>query len=223
MRVIFMTPLSYTEENYLKAIYHLSALQEEVFTNDLAESAQLSAASVTDMLKKLSVKKLVHYKPYKGVTLTESGTQVALQIIRKHRLWEVFLVEKLQLTWDQVHEIAEQLEHIQSPLLIERLDAFLDFPQYDPHGDPIPNEKGQLPKRQQRLLSELAVGVKGVVSCLKESSGSFLRYLDHLGIGIGTSIKIVSIVEFDSSFEIEIAKSKKTTISYEVAKNIYLV
>lgn len=217
-----MSSLSFTEENYLKAIYQLSEQKQEVFTNDVAEHVQTSAASVTDMLKKLSVKKLVNYKPYKGVSLTEPGAEAALLVIRKHRLWEVFLVEKLKFNWDEVHEVAEQLEHIQSGLLIKRLDEFLGHPSYDPHGDPIPDDSGKIPQRKQQLLSELSPGISGMVSCLKETSGAFLRYLDKIGIGIGTKVKILQIAEFDSSMELEIDQHKNATVSYEVAKNIFI-
>ncbi|MGB5928452.1 MAG: metal-dependent transcriptional regulator, partial [Cyclobacteriaceae bacterium] len=150
---------SLAEENYLKAIYHLSTEDEgNVSTNAISETLNTKPASVSDMLRKLSGKELVSYRKYQGVSLTPSGRKVALQVIRKHRLWEVFLVDKLNFNWDEVHDVAEQLEHIQSPLLIHQLDEFLGHPAYDPHGDPIPDENGGFPEKEQSPLSELTVG-----------------------------------------------------------------
>ncbi len=216
--------LSYTEENYIKAIFHLSGDGEkDVFTNDISEELATKPASVTDMMKKLAQKELVNYKKYQGVTLTKSGRASALKVIRKHRLWEVFLVEKLKFNWDEVHEIAEQLEHIQSNLLIERLDEFLEFPAYDPHGDPIPNEDGKIKVKKMVLLSDVKEGFAGDVACLKETSSSFLKYLDKIGIKIGTNIKINHIVEFDSSMDITIDNTKiRINISSDVSKNIFI-
>ncbi len=216
--------LSYTEENYIKAIFHLSGDGEkEVFTNDISEMLETKPASVTDMLKKLSQKDLVNYKKYQGVTLTKSGRSSALKVIRKHRLWEVFLVEKLKFNWDEVHEIAEQLEHIQSNLLIEKLDEFLGFPAYDPHGDPIPTVDGKIKVKKMVLLSDVREGFSGEVACLKETSSSFLKYLDKIGIKIGTNIKVNHIVEFDASMDINIGSSKTgSNISSEVSKNIFV-
>jgi DtxR family Mn-dependent transcriptional regulator len=216
--------LSYTEENYIKAIFHLSGDGgEEVLTNDISEALITKPASVTDMLKKLSQKDLVNYKKYQGVTLTKLGRTAALKIIRKHRLWEVFLVEKLKFNWDEVHEIAEQLEHIQSGLLIEKLDEFLGYPAYDPHGDPIPNGEGKIKIKKMVLLSEVSEKYSGEVTCLKETSSSFLKYLDKIGIKIGTTIKVNNRVEFDASMDISIGKSKTgINISSEVSKNIFV-
>ena len=216
--------LSYTEENYIKAIFHLSGDGEkEVFTNDISEELSTKPASVTDMMKKLSLKELVNYKKYQGVTLTKSGRTSALKVIRKHRLWEVFLVEKLNFNWDEVHDIAEQLEHIQSNLLIERLDNFLGNPAYDPHGDPIPNVDGKIKLKKMVLLSDVKEGFVGEVACLKETSSAFLKYLDKIGIKIGTNIKVNHIVEFDASMDVTINKSKTgINISNEVSKNIFV-
>jgi DtxR family Mn-dependent transcriptional regulator len=216
--------LSYTEENYIKVIYHLSNDGErEVFTNDISEELQTKPASVSDMLKKLSQKELVNYKKYQGVTLTKSGRAAALKVIRKHRLWEVFLVEKLNFNWDEVHDVAEQLEHIQSNLLIERLDAFLGYPAYDPHGDPIPSVDGKMKVKKMILLADVKSGFTGEVTCLKETSSAFLKYLDHIGIKIGTAIKVNTIAEFDASMDISIgANAQRTNISSEVSNNIYV-
>jgi DtxR family Mn-dependent transcriptional regulator len=213
--------LTLTEENYLKAIYHLSDHgKSEVSTNAISESLNTKPASVSDMLKKLAQKNVIHYIKYQGVTITGKGKKEALQIIRKHRLWEVFLVEKLKFNWDEVHDIAEQLEHIQSKLLIKRLDEFLGYPQHDPHGDPIPNEEGELTDKKQISLSELTPQAQGIVRGLKETSPLFLQYLDKINIYIGAKVKIIDKIEFDASLEIMIDGKKSAIISNEVAKNI---
>ena len=171
------------EENYLKAIFHLYAdTKKTVNTNAIAEVMNNKASSVTDMLKKLADKQLINYVKYQGVTLTKKGTQKAISIIRKHHLWEVFLVEKLNFSWDEVHEIAEELEHIQSEKLIERLDAFLGFPQKDPHGDPIPNKEGVFTTTIQTLLSELKQGDKGMCVTVKNTSKEFLVLRDRKSV-----------------------------------------
>ncbi len=212
--------LTYTEENYIKAIYHLSVDNKAVRTNAISEVMQTKPASVSDMLKKLSEKSYIHYEKYQGVSLTKKGKTEALQVVRKHRLWEVFLVEKLSLNWDEVHEIAEQLEHIQSKLLIERLDSFLGFPTSDPHGDPIPNAKGEIPVLKQIPLCETEIGMLCKVMGMKEHSAAFLQYLDKLGLNIGVSITVVDRIVFDASMELKVNNKKTTVISYEVAKNI---
>jgi DtxR family Mn-dependent transcriptional regulator len=213
--------LTLAEENYLKAIYHLSDHgKNEVSTNSIADVLNTKPASVSDMLRKLAGKEVINYVKYQGVTLTRKGKREALQIIRKHRLWEVFLVEKLKFNWDEVHEIAEQLEHIQSRLLIQRLDEFLGFPQYDPHGDPIPNEDGEITDKKQISLSEMETNSKGIIRSLKETSPLFLQYLDKINIYIGAKVKIIDKIEFDSSLEIMIDGKKSAIISNEVAKNI---
>ena len=212
---------SYTEENYIKTIYKLSGNgSEAVNTNAIAEVLQTKPASVSDMLKKLSNKNIIHYVKYRGVTLTPEGKIKALQIIRKHRLWEVFLVNKLNFSWDEVHEIAEQMEHIQSPLLIKRLDEYLGYPKQDPHGDPIPTENGEIKHFQQRLASELEINESGVVVGVRDSKPSFLQHLNKLGIFLGAHIKVIDKVEYDKSLEVSIDKNKNVLISAEVSKNI---
>lgn len=212
---------SFTEENYLKAIYRLSAKSEGgVSTNAIAERIETKASSVTDMLKKLSEKKLINYKKYQGVTLTKKGKEIAVSIIRKHRLWEYFLVEKLSFNWDEVHQVAEQLEHIHSDLLIERLDEFLNFPKYDPHGDPIPDKDGKFPMPSRIKLTELEKGKTTIILGVIEHAPSFLQYLDRMGLNIGTELKIIERHDFDQSMDISINKSGKTHISFEVGKNI---
>ncbi|MFN6947171.1 MAG: metal-dependent transcriptional regulator [Cytophagaceae bacterium] len=218
-----MLTLSHTEENYLKAIYHLSDHgSKEVNTNAISEALHTKPASVSDMLKKLAAKKVINYIKYQGVTITQNGKKEALQIIRKHRLWEVFLVEKLNFNWDEVHEIAEQLEHIQSKLLIKRLDEFLGYPVYDPHGDPIPNEEGEFNPKAKISLNEADINSVNVVVGLKETSALFLQYLDKTGIYIGAKIKVIDRVEFDLSMEIQIDNKKTVLVSNEVVKNIYV-
>jgi DtxR family transcriptional regulator, Mn-dependent transcriptional regulator len=212
--------LSYTEENYLKAIYHLSESgSKAVLTNEIAELINTKAASVTDMIKKLSLKTLITYEKYYGVKLTTHGKTEALLIIRKHRLWETFLVQKLSFTWDEVHEIAEQLEHIQSTLLIEKLDAFLGFPKMDPHGEPIPDNKGRIKIQPQISLDQIQVGYNGIIIAVKDSDPVLLKYLDKIGAIPGKKIKLTGKEEYDDSLEIEINK-QKINISKEVSKNI---
>ncbi|HEU5292907.1 MAG TPA: metal-dependent transcriptional regulator [Cyclobacteriaceae bacterium] len=213
--------LSYTEENYLKAIYHLSEGGEKaVSTNELADAMNTKPASVTDMIKKLSVKKLIAYEKYYGVTITKQGKADALAIIRKHRLWETFLVEKLKFNWDQVHDVAEQLEHIQSPLLIEKLDEFLGHPVADPHGHAIPDKNGKIHVAQQIPLGEINANKTATVSAVKRGSPSFLQYLSKIGVYIGAHVAILEKTEFDGSVEILIDKKKKAFISKEAALNI---
>lgn len=214
---------SFTEENYIKAIYKLSADgTEEVNTNAIAEVMETKAASVTDMLRKLSTKNLVHYVKYRGVSLTEEGERVALQVIRKHRLWEVFLVEKLKFNWDEVHEVAEELEHINSPLLTQRLDEFLGHPRFDPHGDPIPTEAGEIKQKKQRLLAEMDVNEDGIVVGVNDSQPLFLKYLDKMGISLGSRIKVIDRIAYDNSYEIILEDEKNLLLSSEVTKNIFL-
>ena len=214
--------LSFTEENYLKAIYHLSnGGDESVNTNSLAESVNTTPASVNDMVKRLSNKKLVSHKKYKGATLLPSGKKTALHVIRKHRLWEVFLVEKLNFSWDEVHDVAEQLEHIKSPKLINELDAFLGFPKKDPHGDPIPDKEGKFQKIEKQLLSTLDEKQSGICVGVCDSSSEFLKYLDNNNISLGKKIEVLSKEPFDGSLTILI-NTKKITISKKISNNIYI-
>lgn len=212
---------SFTEENYLKIIYHLSEISNPVQTNAIAERMQTKAASVTDMLKKLAEKDLVDYIKYQGVTLTEKGKITAISIIRKHRLWEVFLVDKLNFKWDEVHDVAEELEHIKSILLIERLDEFLEFPKVDPHGDPIPDQYGNFASLSFVKLSKLCAAEKGTITGVSEHSSPFLKHLEKLGLTLGKRIEIVEIIDFDGSVELLI-DDKKINISREVAKHILI-
>ena len=214
--------LSQSEENYIKAIYALSQEHgKDIATNDLAEKMSTKASSVTDMLKKLSDKDLVSYQKYQGVTLTEKGFLSAKMIVRKHRLWEVFLVDKLQFSWDEVHEIAEELEHIQSIALIDKLDAFLGHPDFDPHGDPIPNRQGEIKKTSKLLLSEAELNQEYQCVGVKDSSSEFLKYLDKQKIALGSVFKVIEKESFDDTLTVEINAQEKI-ISNKIANNLYV-
>jgi DtxR family transcriptional regulator, Mn-dependent transcriptional regulator len=208
---------SETEENYLKAIFHLEGQEEAVGTNMLAKFLSTSPASVTDMLKKLAEKMLVNYQPYQGVNLTSKGRETALKIVRKHRLWEVFLVNVLHFSWDQVHATAEQLEHVESPELIQKLDAFLGFPKFDPHGDPIPNEEGLLAERLAIPLDQIPIGSTATMAGVLTHNDDFLRFLDKLGLKLGTEITVKDSISFDHSLIIVVAE-KEIVLSGEVAR-----
>ena len=214
--------LSFTEENHLKAIFHLSIDEEiGVSTNAIAQNINNKAPSVTDMLKKLCDKGLVTYKKYQGAALTELGRKTALNIIRKHRLWEVFLVEKLNFNWSEVHDVAEQLEHIKSKKLTNELDKFLGYPTKDPHGDPIPNTAGFIKYTTKLLLSDLKIGDKGTFVGVKDSSSAFLKFLDKRKIALGSNIKILHIEDFDDSLHIGMDETN-LTISMKSGNNIYI-
>jgi len=213
---------SQAEENYIKAIYVLDADSKKgVSTNLIAEKMNTKASSVTDMLQKLSDKQLVNYKKYHGVKLSAKGKKIAASVIRKHRLWETFLVNKLNFSWDEVHDIAEQLEHIKSPKLVDKLDKFLDYPTVDPHGDPIPDKYGNIAIQKKVKLSTLKENEQSVLLTIKDSSDDFLRYLNKKNIAIGNTIKVMSIESFDRSMKIEM-NSKQFSISEIVAENLYL-
>lgn len=212
---------TFTEENYLKAIYHLSLQSASVSTNQIAASLSTKAASVTDMLKKLADKDLVNYARYQGVTLTASGEKIAINIIRKHRLWEYFLVEKLNFKWDEVHDVAEELEHISSKELVDRLDDFMGHPKYDPHGDPIPDRTGQFKAHELKPVSMLVVNENGIISGVRDHSTPFLQYLEKMNLTIGKKIKVTEINDYDHSVILQV-EDKKTHISREVANNLLI-
>jgi DtxR family Mn-dependent transcriptional regulator len=214
---------SYTEENYLKAIYNLSSIENQVVsTNAIAEKLSTKASSVTDMLKKLADKKFIRYEKYQGAELTEKGKKIAVNIIRKHRLWEVFLVNHLNFKWDEVHEIAEELEHIHSEKLIDRLEQFLNFPQFDPHGDPIPNKEGKIFHHKEITIKDLKVGEYGIIVGVKDHHPEFLRYLENAKLILGTTIQVVKIFKWDNSFIIKCNNKKDISISDKVASNLYI-
>lgn len=213
---------SVTEENHIKAIFHLQQGEGTVSTNDLAAELHTKAASVTDMLKKLKAKKLLSYERYKGVRLSVEGKKLALAIVRKHRLWEYFLVDTLQFGWDEVHEVAEELEHISSKKLVEKLDAFLGYPKFDPHGDPIPDSHGKMAVQQQVNLIDLAVNKMAEVSAVGSQSTELLELLKHKNIGIGTRLEIKKKFSFDHSIEIKIKNQNAFTISQQLAQVLFV-
>ena len=216
---------SQTEENYLKAIYKLAEAEPQtagVSTNRIAAALATRAASVTDMLRRLADKELLNYEKYRGVQLTAEGQRLALLTIRKHRLWEVFLVQQLGFNWDEVHEVAEELEHVQSPLLMRRLDAFLGYPALDPHGDPIPAEDGAVRRPATRLLADLGVRETGTLAAVKNTSAPFLQYLDKVGLQLGARIEVLDKVPFDNSLEIRINCERNALVSAEVSRNLFV-
>lgn len=212
-----------TEENYIKAIYHLQLSREMVGTTMLSEEMKTKPASVTDMLKKLRTKRIVHYQRYKGFSLTETGKKTALNIIRKHRLWEYFLVKKLGFEWDEVHPVAEEMEHLTSNELVERLDKFLGNPSFDPHGDPIPDQRGKIKVLKQSNLLTVPFRKLATVSSVANQQNEMLLLLKHFQIGIGTKLKVIKRFEFDGSVEIKIDKLPVTIVSEQVAKNVYCI
>jgi DtxR family Mn-dependent transcriptional regulator len=214
--------ITLSEENYLKAIYHLETGEgRAVSTNAIAEKIESKASSVTDMIKKLADKDFVNYKKYQGVSLTKKGRHTAINIIRKHRLWEVFLVDKLNFSWDEVHDVAEQLEHIKSPKLIDELDAFLEFPTHDPHGDPIPDKNGVISKSDKIKLSKAETNTHCKFVGVNDSSSDFLKYLDKHHIALGCEIKVLGKESFDESMTILI-EDKTLNISKTVSNNLFV-
>jgi DtxR family Mn-dependent transcriptional regulator len=214
--------MTISEENYLKVIYHLSLVSPKgVNTNAIAGMLETKASSVSDMLKKLATKELVSYQKYQGVLLTDKGIRIAKMIVRKHRLWEVFLVEKLHFSWDEVHEIAEELEHIKSEKLINKLDAFLEFPAFDPHGDPIPDANGDVKKVNKLLLSDSELNKEYRCIGVKDSSSDFLKYLDKQKIALGSTFLVKEKEVFDDTLLVEV-NAKEISISHKIANNLYV-
>jgi DtxR family Mn-dependent transcriptional regulator len=216
--------LTLTEENYLKAIFHVeNTLNGTVSTKAISESLDVKAASVTDMLKRLSEGKLVVYEKSKGVKLTEKGRKSALQVIRKHRLWETFLVDKLKFSWDEVHEVAEQLEHIHSERLIEKLDAFLDYPKFDPHGDPIPDARGKMTDINAISLTQAKLGISYKIVMVKDDSAAFLKYVDKVGLSLGDTITVKEIEEYDGSIIIRLTNKRDISLSNQSAIQLFVI
>lgn len=210
-----------SEENYLKSIYRLSQQPNfKITPTAIAESLKNNPASVVDMIRKLTDKQLIEYDKKKGVKLTPVGLKDAVLIVRRHRLWEVFLLEKLGYHWDEIHDIAEELEHISDASLADRLDKFLGFPEYDPHGDPIPKANGKVPKPYSVTLADLKTGDTCRVAAVKDTSSSFLQYLQKLDIGIGTNIKLLEKISYDNSLVISISGKENTTVSQKFGENI---
>ncbi|MES2703461.1 MAG: metal-dependent transcriptional regulator [Bacteroidota bacterium] len=210
-----------SEENYLKVIYNFDKQGlKKITPTAIAEALSNNPASVVDMIKKLVDKKLLQYEKTKGVKLTDKGRNIAVLIVRNHRLWEAFLVDKLGYGWDEIHDIAEQLEHVKHPDLADRLDKFLGYPQYDPHGDPIPKANGESASSYKTVLADIEEGKTCRVVAVKDTSTSFLQYLKKLDIGIGTAITLVEKIPFDHSMSITIGKGAKATVSKVFAENL---
>ncbi len=213
---------STSEENYIKAIYHLQQVDDNVTTNEVAAALNTKAASVTDMLKKLKEKKILNYEKYKGFRLSTSGNKIALNIVRKHRLWEFFLVEKLNFGWDEVHEIAEELEHITSKKLIDELDIFLGRPKFDPHGDPIPDTNGKIPVQTQINLIDLPLNQMAQVVAVGSQNKELLELLKHKKITISTILEVKKKFAFDNSIEIKIQGQPALHISQQLAQALFV-
>ncbi|MEZ4940940.1 MAG: metal-dependent transcriptional regulator [Saprospiraceae bacterium] len=215
--------ISQAEENYLKAIFKISEKEAKAATtNAIAAEMQTTAASVTDMLKRLAEKNLIDYEKYRGVQLTPEGNKLATALIRKHRLWEVLLVEKLGFAWDEVHELAEQLEHVQGNGLVDRLDEFLGHPKFDPHGDPIPDAEGRWSFRQQVLLGTLKVGDHAVVTGVDDHSAAFLQYLDQMHLALGAQLELLERFPYDQSLRIRTGNGQEIVLSEKVGQNLYV-
>lgn len=212
--------LSVAEENYIKSIYHLQQSFESVTTNALADHIKTKPASVTDMLKKLQQKNLLNYNPYKGFKLSKEGNKAALNIIRRHRLWESFLVNQLQFSWEEVHEVAEQLEHVTSRKLVDKLDSFLGFPKFDPHGDPIPDSNGKINQQAQMPLTELPLNTIAVITSVQNQSSDLLTFLSNRNLYIGTKLEIKQKLSFDNSIEVKIKNRQSFHVSEQVANAI---
>ncbi|OSZ80384.1 iron-dependent repressor [Chitinophagaceae bacterium IBVUCB2] len=218
-----MLNYSTSEENYIKAIFHLQRQDGTVTTNELANELKTKPASVTDMMKKLKVKKLLNYQPYQGFRLTNDGNKVALGIIRRHRLWEYFLAEKLKFSWDEVHEVAEDLEHVSNKKLIDKLDEYLGFPRTDPHGDPIPDANGKIEISKKICLTEMTLNTIAIVSSVSDQSSEILELLEHKKIAIGTRLEVKKKFDFDNSMEVKIGRQPAFTISKQLAENIFVL
>lgn len=216
------TNLSVTEENYIKTIYLLQQVDENVTTNEVAATMNTKAASVTDMLKKLKGKKILNYEKYRGFRLSTEGKKIALSIVRKHRLWEYFLVDKLQFGWDEIHEVAEEMEHITSKKLIDKLDAFLGYPKFDPHGDPIPDTNGRMIIQHQVNLSDLTPNTSAEITMVGSQSTELLELLKHKNITIGTRIEVKQKFSFDNSIEIKIKTQQPFIISQQLAQVLFV-
>ena len=214
---------TYSEENYLKTIYHISKRESKVNLKAIADALENSPASVIDMLKKLQDKQLITYDKVQGAILSQTGETAALDIIRKHRLWEVFLVEKLQYDWAEVHDIAEQLEHIHDAQLAKKLDDFLGNPAFDPHGDPIPASNGKMPVYASKRLSEMAINQTCKVGSVRDTSTPFLKYLKQLNLGLGAEIEVIDRLEFDNSMVIVINGGEQKTVSSKMTDNILVI
>lgn len=218
-----MSRYSLIEENYLKALFHLQNEEGEVSVNELSKALEVKMPTVNSMIKKLWEKKLLNYESYRPVTLTEKGKKVASGIIRKHRLTEMYLVKRMGFGWEEVHEIAEQMEHIDAPKFFQKMDELLGFPSFDPHGSPIPKEDGSMALPEGAILSNVPLGHTYKVVALNDSSDEFLRYLDKLGIKLGSELKVMDQEEFDQSLKVLIDDKKEYMISLKAAEGMLVV
>lgn len=211
--------ISLTEENYLKAMFNLSQVTGEVFVNDLSKELDIKMPSVTSMVKRLASKNLVNYQSYKPLTLTEKGEKLALSIIRKHRLTEMFLVEKMGFGWEEVHEVAEQIEHIHSPKFFAKMDEMLGYPTVDPHGSPIPDSHGNIHQKTYQNLANFNKGDKVKFVAVNNSSDDFLKFLNSKEINLGLVLEILDKEEFDHSMTISF-NDKTIVLSQKVTQKI---
>ncbi len=215
--------LTITEENYLKAIFSLGCSGEGGANNQsIAEKLSINPASVTDMLRRLHEKKFIDYNRADGAKLTKEGLKLTIKTVRKHRLWETFLVEKMNFSWSEVHEVAEQLEHIQSDKLLNELDKMLGYPKFDPHGDPIPDAQGKMPITKAKPLPDIEIGRKVRVVNVADNSPSFLKYLDKQEIGLNNILVVKEIQDFDKSVLVELKGKKEVFLSHEASKKIFV-
>ena len=213
--------ISHTEENYLKAIFKLTEAEDRpASTNALAAEMATAPPSVTDMLKRLAAKELIFYEKHRGVTLSELGQKTATKLVRRHRLWEVFLVEKLGFGWESVHDIAEQLEHVQGDGLTDRLDQFLGYPKFDPHGDPIPDAEGRFNRLDQLPLARLNLGQSAVVTGVNDHSPVFLKFLEKNGLQLGTALQLLERIEFDGSVRVQLEDGQIALLSEKACANL---
>lgn len=211
---------SQSEENYIKAIFHLQKTKDTVSTNSVAERLHTKPASVTDMLKKLKAKGIIEYTPYQGVHLSRQGKKTALEIVRRHRLWEYFLVNTIGFKWDEVHEIAEELEHIQHPLLIDKLDAFLGHPKFDPHGDPIPDKDGKMAQTDYKMLTDLVKGETGVFTSVGLQTPELMLMLTQKKVALGDRLTVLEKYDFDQSLDILVNEGWRVSLSYRLGRYI---
>ena len=212
--------ISLTEENYLKALFRLAADTGEVSVNDLSKHLDIKMPTVTSMMKKLAEKKLVHYESYRPLRLTEKGKKEAALVVRKHRLTEMFLVQKMGFGWEEVHDIAEQVEHVRSPVFFDKIDELLGFPKLDPHGEPIPDKNGKFAWVAYDKLSDCRGGETVRVSAVLQTSSEFLKFLTQRGIRLGTVLKIISVEPFDGTMLVSYGGRNAESLSQTVSERI---
>lgn len=215
--------VSKTKENYLKALYFLHQKSEDISISDLAERLKVSKPTVNDMVKKLNETGWIKYEKYKPLRLTKKGEITAALVLRKHRLTEMFLSSIMNFGWEEVHDIAEEIEHINSEKFFDRMDELLGSPTIDPHGSPIPDKSGKIVKPKYKKLSEIKVGELAEICALENSSSEFLTFLNRKNIGLGTKIKIMELEPFDLSMTVNYANNKNVVLSEEVCNNLLVV